>query len=300
VLREDGTRLGPYKGLFSFAYSPDGKRYGVAFTATGEPTEVSFSLSDGGNFGPYPIAQDPQGTAYNPSVSFSANGKGWYALVPRDESGFAAIVNGKEVTRGVADFWLSPSGAAWAGVAGKWGDCSLVWSDGKRYGPYNWVDDVVFSPSGDSWVSAVRDKNDARLVLTSDGRSLNPFVEKSGGSVVVRYSPDGKTWLITNGSEFAVNGALIPRPTDKADTVTDLAYTTDGKDFLFVGHSSKGTPNDGGSYSLFTSGGVEYYGIYPTALTCVTMKEKDKTSRCFSWFSIVNKSMVLNSLFIDP
>jgi len=297
VLREDGSRLGPFVRLRGFALSPDGKRSLIVSSATTDGTDMTITVKDLGR-----AAQSTTltGVASDgvPSIGFSDNSVSWYALVEKAEHEQSALVNGKEVATDASQFWISPDGGAWAAATGAWGEQSIVVSDGTKLGPYQLVSGLAWAPGSKSWVAVVSDSAKGATIITSDQDSFGPMTDlEQSYNWVVRYASNGKSWLVTNRRRVFTNGALVDKTRTAADWIDAIVYAADGKSFIVVGTDS-GNPASGEDV-LFTSAGAAFSGIEPVALAAVTVKEKATAVRALAWFSSINKVVSLNSLAID-
>ncbi len=145
----DGRAYGPYKEILAAAYSTSGTA--VAFAVT--KRDKVWVLAQGKETGPLPAGFDLD------RLQIADDGKVWTLTATR--------------TSAVED---EPNE-------------TLLWVNGKTYGPYPELTTVDYAETGGSWVAAVRTADDEADVLIS-GKAQGPFYTVDHAWL----TPDGKAW----------------------------------------------------------------------------------------------------------
>jgi len=148
---------------------------------------------DGKSFGPYKDIT---------SINFSTTGTAGIFLVTKRDKSYV-IAQGKEfgpLTAGydVDQTWISDDGKLWAVTASQYEEGedgedgmsrTVLWVNGKSYGPYTSVDHFSYSETGGRWLASVRQDDETAEVLL-DGKSKGTSSSVDG----VWMFPDGKAW----------------------------------------------------------------------------------------------------------
>lgn len=145
----DGKSFGPYRDSPTLAVSTSGTS--VAFVVI--KRDGPWILAQGRETGPLPEGFDVD------RLQVSDDGKVWLLTATRSSSAE-----------------LDPSE-------------TLLWVNGKAYGPYPELTTVEYAEVGGAWIAAVRTAIDEARVLIS-GRDEGPFAAIDHAWM----SPDGKTW----------------------------------------------------------------------------------------------------------
>ena len=179
----DGKAYGPYKEILTSAYSTSGTT--VAFVV--EKRDRLWVWAQGKEAGPLPVGFDVD------RLQISDDGKVWVLTASRTSS-----------------LESDPSE-------------TLLWVNGKSYGPYPELTTVEYAETGGQWIAAVRTAEEEADVLlagkaqgpfytvdhawlTPDGKSWGYAVSDSEGTITVVTQE--KTWAGVQGGNFAT---LYPR-----------------------------------------------------------------------------------------
>lgn len=145
----EGKGYGPYKEILTSAYSTSGT---AAAFAVSKKDKV-WVLAQGKETGPLPVGFDVD------RLQVSDDGKVWVLTATRTSS------------------------------AENEPNQTLLWVNGKTYGPYPELTTVEYAESGGSWIAAVRTAAEEADVLIG-GKAQGPFFTVDHAWL----TPDGKSW----------------------------------------------------------------------------------------------------------
>lgn len=145
----DGKAYGPYKQVVSAASSTSGTA--IAFAVL--KRDKVWVLAQGKESGPLPAGFDLD------RLQVADDGKVWVLMATRTSS------------------------------AEDEPNQTLLWVNGKSYGPYPELTTVEYAETGGSWIAAVRTADDEADVLL-DGKAQGPFYTVDHAWL----TPDGKSW----------------------------------------------------------------------------------------------------------
>jgi hypothetical protein len=164
---------------------------------------------DGKSFGPYKEILFP---AYSTSGTAAA-----FVVVKRDR--VYVLAQGREtgplpVGFEIDRLQVADDGKVWVLSATRASDAeddpaqTLLWVNGKSYGPYTELTTVEYAETGGSWVAAVRTAEDEADVLVS-GKPQGPFFSVDHAWL----TPDGKTWGYAVSDSEGVTTVVTPEKT---------------------------------------------------------------------------------------
>jgi|GEM_PF-2925542 len=145
----EGRAFGPYKEVLQTAFSTSGTA--VAFEVT--KRDRPWILAQGKESGPLPVGYDLD------RLQISDDGKLWVLTATR----------------------TSPSPDE--------PNQTLLWVNGKSYGPYPELTTVEYAETGGGWIAAVRTATEEADVLVS-GKAAGPFFTVDHAWI----TPDGRSW----------------------------------------------------------------------------------------------------------
>jgi hypothetical protein len=149
VLILNGKSYGPYKEILSSTFSTSA----TAIVFAVSKRDKVWILAQGKETGPLPVGFDLD------RLQVSDDGKVWILTATR------------------------------TGTDQNDPDQTLLWVNGKSYGPYPELTTVEYAETGGNWIAAVRTASDEADVLWS-GKPLGPFFSVDHAWL----APDGKTW----------------------------------------------------------------------------------------------------------
>ncbi|KAF7968758.1 hypothetical protein HWV62_29555 [Athelia sp. TMB] len=243
---------GPFEGhagyICSLAFSSDGRR--IALGLEDGPVRVWDTQTGALVAGPFEgHARTVSSVAFSPDGRRIASGSfDWSIRVWNAETG--ALVAGpfKGHTDPITSVAFSPDGRRIA--SGSWDKSVRVWDAqtgaliaGPFEGHTDFVTSVVFSPDGQCIASGSEDASVRVWNAETGVLAAGPFKGHTNWLTSVSFSPNGQ--YIASGSDDrsvriwdALTGALIPGPEEHTDSVTSVAFSSDGHRLLSASKST--------------------------------------------------------------
>lgn len=237
--------------IWDFQFSPDGKKYTYF-------ANVGGILGIGGKY--YLVIDGKKSKVYDDILflQFSPDSKRIAYCIGEDIlkniSCFATdkyylVIDGKkgEPFNYIENFQFSPNGKRYAyigRIGGEWapleglrgeycdGKCYVV-IDNKKYGAYEFIGNIIFSPNDERYAYLVRNKEKAYVVV--DGKQSEIFDDVF--DVSLQFSPDSENYAFIAKNENKCYMIINGKRSEAYDNIEvfSFKFSSDSKNYLYIG-----------------------------------------------------------------